>query len=136
MLIVELTKLPTADVSTYDALSYAWGRGEVCWIIYIDGRPFKTTQVVYDFLYERSPVFFPRTIWIDSICIDQQNNEEKTQQLKRMTDIYHIAGRVTAWLGGPPGAHLANDLLVELNYVINKHALSEQDMYRRYLPER
>jgi hypothetical protein len=42
---------------------------------------------------------FPRIIWIDAICIDQKNDEEKGHQIQIMADIYGKANRVLVWLG-------------------------------------
>lgn len=38
-------------------------------------------------------------IWIDSICIDQNNVEERDQQVSIMADIFRSAESVYVWLG-------------------------------------
>ncbi|RDW63276.1 hypothetical protein BP6252_10821 [Coleophoma cylindrospora] len=40
-----------------------------------------------------------RYLWIDSICIDQLDKEEKSRQIPRMSDIYMKAKEVCVWLG-------------------------------------
>jgi hypothetical protein len=40
-----------------------------------------------------------RVLWIDAICIDQDNPTERGQQVGRMADIYKMADRVVIWLG-------------------------------------
>ncbi len=40
-----------------------------------------------------------RTLWVDAICIDQDNTAEKAKQIKRMGMLYAAASRVIAWLG-------------------------------------
>lgn len=40
-----------------------------------------------------------RVLWIDAICINQDDVDERNQQVERMTDIYTLAHRVVAWLG-------------------------------------
>lgn len=40
-----------------------------------------------------------RTLWCDSICIDQNNVEERNAQVGRMADIYSLAPAVLVWLG-------------------------------------
>ncbi|KAH7625119.1 hypothetical protein B0T09DRAFT_369600, partial [Sordaria sp. MPI-SDFR-AT-0083] len=40
-----------------------------------------------------------RTIWIDAICINQGDNEEKGHQVQSMAKIYAKASRVIVWLG-------------------------------------
>lgn len=47
-------------------------------------------------------------MWIDSICIDQGNTDEQSDQVVRMKDIYRLADRVVIWLGpAGPDTHLA-----------------------------
>ncbi|KAI1365553.1 HET-domain-containing protein [Xylaria arbuscula] len=41
----------------------------------------------------------PRTLWIDSICVDQSNAAEKSDQLKIMRDIYRAASLTVMFLG-------------------------------------
>jgi len=40
-----------------------------------------------------------RRVWIDAICINQDNLDERSQQVSLMTDIYSKARRVIIWLG-------------------------------------
>jgi len=37
--------------------------------------------------------------WIDAICINQENKQEKEQQIQLMARIYGQANRVVVWLG-------------------------------------
>jgi len=41
----------------------------------------------------------PRKLWVDTICINQADNDEKSVQVRRMARIYRSAYRVVAWLG-------------------------------------
>ncbi|KAI1472761.1 HET-domain-containing protein [Daldinia caldariorum] len=43
-----------------------------------------------------------RVVWIDALCINQDDLEERGEQVKRMGLIYALARRVVAWLG--PGS--------------------------------
>ena len=38
-------------------------------------------------------------LWVDAICIEQQNHGERATQLKLMHKIYHNANRLLVWLG-------------------------------------
>lgn len=40
-----------------------------------------------------------RTLWIDAICINQQDLRERSSQVRMMGDIYRSADRVVIWLG-------------------------------------
>jgi len=41
----------------------------------------------------------PRRLWIDQLCIDQDNPKEVGSQVQLMGDIYKAARRVVVWLG-------------------------------------
>lgn len=41
----------------------------------------------------------PRKLWIDAICVNQNDLEERSRQVPRMSDIYSKASRVVVWLG-------------------------------------
>lgn len=41
----------------------------------------------------------PRVLWIDAICIDQSNLQEKSHQILKMGNIFKNADRVIVWLG-------------------------------------
>jgi hypothetical protein len=40
-----------------------------------------------------------RTLWIDAVCINQQDLSERSTEVSRMGSIYHNAKRVVIWLG-------------------------------------
>ena len=41
----------------------------------------------------------PCVLWIDAICVDQNNIPERGHQVVRMAAIYPQASRVVVWLG-------------------------------------
>ncbi|KAK6207029.1 hypothetical protein QIS74_13517 [Colletotrichum tabaci] len=45
----------------------------------------------------------PRRLWIDALCINQANLEERNQQVHMMCDIYRRANHVVVWLGAEGG---------------------------------
>jgi hypothetical protein len=56
-----------------------------------------------------------RTIWIDAICINQQDISERTQQVQFMRCIYENAEQVLIWLGeGVASSGIAMHVLEEL----------------------
>ena len=83
----------------YEALSYAWGQSEERRIIYVNGDPFPITPNLDTALrYLRKP-FEYRVLWVDAVCIDQKNLEEKSAQVRMMRNIYKSASQVLVWLG-------------------------------------
>jgi hypothetical protein len=56
-----------------------------------------------------------RLIWVDAICINQDDNDEKDFQLNLMRDIYHKATTVHVWLGeASHDTHLVDDFARQL----------------------
>lgn len=61
----------------------------------------------------------PRVLWIDALCIDQQNESERSSQVARMSDIYRLADRVVIWLSpGYEGSEGALSLLRSISHYI------------------
>ena len=107
--------------SNYLALSYAWGDECDVYEIIVNGRAFKVTRNLYEalvYLYDAN-VSYP--IWIDALCINQDDAMEKSVQLRRIRDVYAEAGRTIVWLG--PGTEGTNRFI---DYV-NKFALDHCD---------
>ncbi|KAF1848773.1 HET-domain-containing protein [Cucurbitaria berberidis CBS 394.84] len=42
----------------------------------------------------------PRNLWIDAICINQNDISERNREISRMRDIYSLATRTILWVGG------------------------------------
>jgi hypothetical protein len=83
----------------YEALSYVWGSEEKPKSIIVDGKKFYITESLYKALLQLQDHSCSRTIWIDAICINQENNEEKETQIPFMAEIYAKASSVVVWLG-------------------------------------
>ncbi|KAH8701416.1 heterokaryon incompatibility protein-domain-containing protein, partial [Phaeosphaeriaceae sp. PMI808] len=98
---VSLRETPNLNAEPYHCLSYTWGPSEPQLQITCDGRIFQSRQNLYDALVHLQRVQPEKmtAIWIDAICIDQQNDTEKGFQLKRMHAIYAGAQSVIIWLG-------------------------------------
>ena len=99
----------------YEAISYVWGeKTQKERRIILDGRKFFVSANVYQILCRRGSLFSSRFIWIDSICINQGDNVEKSKQVRMMKDIYHRASHVSICLGENPDAWLAWGMIKQL----------------------
>jgi hypothetical protein len=47
------------------------------------------------------PATMPMRFWVDAICINQNDLNERNKQVPRMGDIYSMASRVWIWIGLP-----------------------------------
>jgi hypothetical protein len=89
-----------AQAPPYIALSYRWDGHDK--VVHINGRDLKIKSNLYDFLcyFRRDAANSEDTyIWVDQICIDQLNLDERNQQVRFMSEIYKNCTFVTAWLG-------------------------------------
>lgn len=87
----------------YTALSYVWGsdRSDQPWI-YINNHVHKVRRNLGGFLKSCRQRHDWQFFWVDALCIDQGNRDEKSHQVAIMKDIYESALVVYAWLGDPP----------------------------------
>ena len=83
----------------YEALSYVWGRYYPGCYVNIDNTRLEIFGSLDDALRHLRLKNDIRYIWADSICINQSDIEEKTQQVMLMIDIYRKAQSVNIWLG-------------------------------------
>ncbi|KAH8754956.1 heterokaryon incompatibility protein-domain-containing protein, partial [Hyaloscypha finlandica] len=88
----------------YQALSYTWGDERRKVPIIIDGEEFLVTPNLEDALrhLRRSTLLEAvkqLPVWIDAICINQEDSEERDAQVRRMKSIYEQAEQVVIWLG-------------------------------------
>ncbi|KAH3916584.1 hypothetical protein HBI56_047660 [Parastagonospora nodorum] len=88
----------------YTALSYRWGPAtspkDVAWIE-VNGENVCVRRNLWDFLDAMRKIKFQGPFWIDALCINQSNIEEKERQLRLMPTIYQKADTVIVWLGIP-----------------------------------
>ncbi|KAL9051027.1 MAG: hypothetical protein Q9206_004856 [Seirophora lacunosa] len=104
--------LENADTTNhvYEALSYVWGGEEKPKSIMISTddpnegsqRPHSElaiTQSLHTALSRLQHPQFPRFLWVDAVCINQMNDQEKEHQIQLMPAIYARARCVLVWLG-------------------------------------
>jgi hypothetical protein len=85
----------------YEALSYAWGNPTPVTQAGIEQHDLKIgiAQNLADGLARLRRDGQTELIWIDAICIDQRNVEERNQQVRLMDRVYSQAVQVKVWLG-------------------------------------
>jgi hypothetical protein len=85
--------------ANYNALSYTWGDPNQKGTITLNGSPFSVSKNLFVALEHLRDKKEPLTLWIDAICINQADVDERTQQVKQMIDIYKNATQVLIWMG-------------------------------------
>ncbi|MCJ1447425.1 MAG: hypothetical protein MMC23_007936 [Stictis urceolatum] len=99
----------------YEALSYAWGDTQSTKPILLDGFLVQVTDNLESALRQLRRGSQPVRLWVDAICINQKDLEEKQCQVRHMGKIYERAQRVIAWLGeAADGSDAAMDALASI----------------------
>lgn len=92
--------LSTANPPEYEALSYVWGSEHDPAAIAIGRRwTLNITQNLHTALRHLRSGTTARVLWVDAVCINQEDIHERAQQVTLMGDIYRMAKRVVVWLG-------------------------------------
>ncbi|KAK6433400.1 hypothetical protein LTR95_010426 [Oleoguttula sp. CCFEE 5521] len=86
---------------SYEAVSYTWGSSDKPTILICEGKAIPITQSLdaalrfFRFKYRSRP----RRLWIDAVCINQDDGLEKESQIALMQEIYSRAIHSLIWLG-------------------------------------
>jgi Heterokaryon incompatibility protein (HET) len=94
MFDVELSTKPT-----YLALSYEWGRIGESSMIWIDEGLCKVCSSLFNALVHIRKPNEDLVLWVDALCINQQNLGERNHQVELMGKIFLQATEVVIWLG-------------------------------------
>ncbi|RSL86675.1 hypothetical protein CDV31_016363 [Fusarium ambrosium] len=87
------------EAPPYKALSYTWGSPNLAGTILVDGQDIPAghnLSTALQHLYQDDTIEY---IWADALCINQSDDEEKSQQVPLMSQIYSRAEIVFIWLG-------------------------------------
>src|ERR1700761_9437031 len=87
------------ETEKYEALSYTWGQSSENRTIQLNGCTLRITDNLYNALRRLRRLTSTRTLWVDALCINQDDLHERSQQVAIMGEIYGKAARVLVWLG-------------------------------------
>lgn len=82
------TDLASGDVLDYHTISYVWGKVTGGGHVLLEGLALSVPPSSEAALRATRLRDIPRTLWIDAICINQNDTDEKTQQVRLMGQIY------------------------------------------------
>jgi hypothetical protein len=83
----------------YEALSYCWGSNARSELMILNGESALVTRNLHTALLHLRDRQLQRTLWVDALCINQDDTDEKNRQIPLMRTIYAQATHVVVWLG-------------------------------------
>ena len=87
------------DWPEFQAVSYTWGTPEMTKRIYlVEGGYIPATANCLDMIVHLRKAGI-RRVWIDAVCIDQENPEERSQQVSTIGHIFQHATYTIVYLG-------------------------------------
>ncbi|PMD13093.1 hypothetical protein NA56DRAFT_544507, partial [Hyaloscypha hepaticicola] len=81
-------------VPSYYAISYRWEKTSKSGKIFINGQEFPVYPNVESILKDMRSPFRPLLVWIDQVCINQEDRAEQAKQVAMMGEIYKNSLRV------------------------------------------
>lgn len=117
------------DVPTFNALSYRWGDDGPGWVVRLGNYTVSIQKNLYIIMTQM--VIEKRRDWmfIDALCIDQENESEKPGQVSLMGEVYRRAEAVLAWLVYEPhGGEDGRDWSSPVYYANNMKSKSRSDI--------
>ncbi|KAH8651238.1 heterokaryon incompatibility protein-domain-containing protein [Xylariales sp. PMI_506] len=108
----------------FDALSYTWGQTVFTETLIVDkSSSIRITPNLRDALLRFRRRVGLRRLWVDALCINQADEEEKSAQIPFISRIYGRASSVLVWLGT---YRLASESLIQID-LCARTGLEEQD---------
>jgi len=119
-IVCSLTTVDLEMNPQYEALSYFWGSPNETASVLLDSAPVNVRENLWLALWHLRFVNRYRILWIDALCINQQNVRERNHQVGLMDRIYSKAAEVLVWLGPASGnSDKAMDCLADFIQVGN-----------------
>jgi hypothetical protein len=85
----------------FEALSYAWGEPTLTdsFTETDSNSSIHITRNLHQALLNLRQNGKSRWLWVDAVCINQSDNDEKSSQVANMANLYKQAERVLVWIG-------------------------------------
>jgi hypothetical protein len=121
------------------ALSYTWGNANDAREIIVNGcvvNVTKNLEAALRVLRCRNEYRAGVKLWVDALCINQEDLEERAAQVSQMSDIYSLAVNVNVWLDGLADvkslsvAHTILRSLPKAQLALTPYALAASDSNR------
>ncbi|KAJ9161183.1 hypothetical protein NKR19_g2486 [Coniochaeta hoffmannii] len=122
------------EEARYTAISYTWGDPYVTDPILVAGQNFEVTTNLAACLRRlairqaaKDPAEEGLNLWVDAICINQDDVVERNAQVLRMKDIFPHAEKLIVWLGEEgPNTGLAVERIHDVTRFVEAFATDEE----------
>jgi hypothetical protein len=92
--------IKSARLPAFYALSYVWGNPTRTHEILLEGQKLGITENLFKAIQDlQRDAIGEIYLWADAICINQDDQTERSCQILLMREIYHSAASVNIWLG-------------------------------------
>ncbi|RMJ17052.1 hypothetical protein CDV36_003244 [Fusarium kuroshium] len=101
-LVCNLVVTDVLNTPVYEAVSYTWGADASLTheaSVQVNNGRLQITSNLRACLLALRYRDASRMLWVDAICINQKDDDEKSEQVARMTSIYSSASNVLVYLG-------------------------------------
>ncbi|KAH7076615.1 heterokaryon incompatibility protein-domain-containing protein [Paraphoma chrysanthemicola] len=116
----------------YEALSYVWGTPGNRGTMLLSGHVFTLYENLDAALRRLRRTNKTRTLWIDAVCINQNDSHEKTFQIPLMRRVYEQAQQVCIWLGEETASSLIGMQALRGDVLTMKKYWSSWKLSRKY----
>jgi hypothetical protein len=107
------------ETPEYEALSYVWGSTSPAKRMILNGKEVTITPNLDCALRHLRRPNSRRILWVDAVCINQDDSDEKAHQIKLMRPIYALASGVLLWLG--PGTDNTDSAMTSIEKFDKQH---------------
>jgi hypothetical protein len=122
----EIAHWSLLDPPAYVAISYAWGDGLDTEPLELGGVTIPVGKSLYEALEAVRHGKKDALVWVDALCIDQNNKDERAAQVRLMGHIYSQAVSVAIWLG--PEIDDDSVIVTDLLYRISENRISPENI--------
>jgi hypothetical protein len=119
-IILEGRIISLSSSDHFEALSYVWGDLKVMRSVCVSGYSLEITHILYAALQQLRRTQDRRTLWVDQICINQTDDDEKSHQVSLMRTIYKRCWQCVIWFGEIPStiSFSEEDAAVALDFIL------------------
>jgi hypothetical protein len=119
-------------VQGYDALSYRWGKVHTDQFVWLEGAPVRVSDNLYAALFNlrKSGPGRVRRIWVDQLCINQEEDAEISRIIPKQHMIYKQADQVIVWLGQSTPE---SDIAIQYFSTLFTERSSDAELHASYL---